>query len=274
MLPDKMKHFPKRIFFLLPVLFLLSLNSFAQTTTKQEGDKTETSGTGKKKILIVPWEPRMFNCLSDVSSAISHETSQKFSAIEESFRKGMVDQLKKSFPGYTVASFMDDTAMKRDLYYTYMSTTMSFTPVNFPLNPTHADSLKLKQPTGVQKGQVVASTDETDKFMNTIILYPNLLGYLKKKYNVDYVLFLNEVDIENELGADPNNTMGKTDYNRLVVMHWTMFSTADNKRVAMGKTKGRFASTVNTPKKIIEGCFSTIAKSISDKFLLAVKPKE
>lgn len=273
--PVPMNNFLKQILFLSPFLLLFSLKISAQTTTKSEGDKTgPVTTTTKKKILIVPWEPHMFNCMSDVSHAISRETSQKFEAIEESFRKGMVDQLKKSFPGYSVASMIDDTSMLSDLHHIYAYTTLSFTPVNFPLNPTKADSAKLKQQNGVQKGQVVAPTDETEKFMNTVILYPKLMAYLKKKYGADYVLFLNEVDIDNDLGADPNNMMGKTDYNRLVTMHWTMFSTADSKRVAMGKTRGRFASTTNTPKKIIEGCFSTVAKSISDKFLLAVKPKE
>jgi hypothetical protein len=146
--------------------------------------------------------------------------------------------------------------------------------VNFPLNPTKADSVKLKQQAGVQKGQVVAQTDEADKFMNTIVLSPNLLAYLKKKYGADYVLFLNEVDMDNELGSDPSNLQGKTEYNRSVVLHWTMFKTADGKRVAMGKNRSTFLSTTNSPKKIIDGAFSNIAKAIAVKFAVAIKPKE
>jgi hypothetical protein len=214
--------------------------------------------------------------MSDVSRAISKETSQKFNQIQESFRKGMVDQLKKSFgPTYNVVSLIDDTAkMQADLYYVYTHTTMSYTPVNFPLNPTKADSAKLKQQAGVQKGQIAVQSDESDKFMNTIVLNPNLLSYLKKKYNADYVLFLNEVDIENDLGSDPSNLMGKTDFNRSVVLHWTMFKAEDGKRVAMGKNKSTFASTNNSPKKIIEGSFATLSKAISAKFLVTIKPKE
>ncbi len=261
---------------MMPVVFLLSLNLSAQSTTKTEGGKEEPSVVKKTKILIIPWEPRMFNCMSDISRAISKETSQKYAQIQESFRRGMVDQLKKSFgPSYTVASLIDDTTkMAADLYYVYTHTTMSYTPVNFPLNPTKADSVKLKQQSGVQKGQIAVQTDETDKFMNAVVLTPNLLAYLKKKYNADYVLFLNEIDMENDLGADPTNLMGKTEFNRSVVLHWTMFKTEDGKRVAMGKSRSTFPSTTNSPKKIIEGSFAVLSKAIAGKFLVAIKPKE
>jgi hypothetical protein len=110
--------------------------------------------------------------------------------------------------------------------------------------------------------------------MNTIVISPNLLAYLKKKYNADYVLFLNEIDMENDLGSDPSNLQGKTDFNRSVVLHWTMFKTADGKRVAMGKNRSTFPSTMNSPKKIIESSFSTLSKAITAKFLVAIKPKE
>jgi hypothetical protein len=262
-------------FFLFITLAMITLNISAQTTTKDEGDKVENSVGKKTKILVIPWEPRMYNCMSDISRAISKETSQKFNQIQESFRRGMVEQLKKSFgPGYSVVSLIDDTAkMESDLYNVYTHTSLSYTPVNFPLNPTKADSAKLKQQAGVQKGQVVAQADETDKFMNAVVS-PSLLAYLKKKYSADYVLFLNEIDMENDLGSDPSNLQGKTDYNRSVVLHWTMFKTADGKRVAMGKNRSTFPSATNSPKKIIDGAFSNITKAIAVKFLVAIKPKE
>ena len=266
----------KRVFLFLSLFLFFSLKISAQTTTKNEGGKEDPSVTKKTKILVIPWEPRMFNCMSDISRAISRETSQKFNQIQESFRKGMVDQVKKSFGStYNVVSLIDDTAkMQADLYYVYTNTSMSYTPVNFPLNPTKADSAKLKQQSGIQKGQVAVQADETDKFMNTIILNPNLLAYLKKKYSADYVLFLNEVDMENDLGSDPSNLMGKTEFNRIVTLHWTMFKVEDGKRVAMGKSKSTFGSATNSPKKIIESTFAVISKSINTRFLVGIKPKE
>lgn len=262
---------------LLPLLFFcLPLFSLAQTTTKNENTKDDPNAVKKTKVLVIPWEPRMFNVNSDISRSISSQTSQKFDQIEEAFRRGMVDQLKHAFgSSYNVVSLIDDTAkMKADLWYVYTHTTMSYTPVNFPLNPTKADSAKLKQQPGIQKGQVAVESDDAEKFMNTIVLAPTLLAYLKKKYNADYVLFLNEVDMDNDLGSDPYNTMGKTDFNRIVALHWTMMNTTDGKRVAMGKSAGKFTADTNSPKKIIDSSFSTVSKAIFDKFIVGIKPKQ
>lgn len=262
-------------------LFLLPLFSgvavLAQPTTKTgDGGKTEAGTTGKKKVLIVPWDPRMFNCNSDISRAISTETSQKYSQLQEALRKGMVEQLKRSFASTcSVISLIDDTAkMKADLRYVYTYTSMSYTAVNAPLNPTKADSAKMKQQSGINKGQIVAESDEAEKFMNTIVLSPNLLAYLKKKYGADYVVFINEIDLENDLGADPYNVQGKDVYNRNAIAHWTIFDTATGKRIAMGKNKATFASNCNTPKKISDTSFSVIAKAIFDKYAVATKPKQ
>jgi hypothetical protein len=269
------QHFQLILSSILTLFFLASAS--AQTTTKGDdgGSSTTTAGNKKTKVLIIPWEPRMFNCNSDVTRAISSETGQKYNQIQEALRKGFADQLKKAFgANCTAITMLDDTAkMKADLHYIYTCTTISFTPVNFPLNPTKADSAKLKTATSVQKGQVQTTEDEADKFMNTIVISPNLLGYLKKKYGADYVVFINEVDIENELGTDPYNLQNKDNFVRSTVVHYTIFNTADGKRVAMGKSKSTFGATVNAPKKIIDGCLNTIAKDIYVKFTAVVKVK-
>jgi hypothetical protein len=255
---------------------LFSLVSSAQTTTKEDGKKTLSSSSKKVKILVIPWEPRMFNCNSDISHAISSETSQKYDQIEESLRRGMMDQMKHSFgPTCNVITLLDDTLkMTEDLHYAYTVTSMSYVSVNSPLNPTKADSAKMKQQSGVSKGQIEATTDETDKFMNTVIISPNLLEYLKKKYGVEYVVFINEVDMDNDLSADPYNFQGKQDFKRIVTVHWTIFNTTDGKRVAMGKNKASFSSTTNNPKKISDVAFATIGNAMYAKYVAAIKPKE
>lgn len=270
-----MRNYTKGFLSLL-IILCLPIFSLAQTTTRGTDAKTGTTPPKKTKILVIPWEPRMFNCNPDISRAISSETSQKYDQIEESMRRGMVEQMKHAF-GSTcnVISLIDDTAkMKADLHYVYTCTTISYTPVNFPLNPTKADSAKLKAQSGISKGQIEATSDETDKFMNTVILSPNLLAYLKKKYSADYVVFINEVDLDNDLAGDPLNTQHKDEFNRTVVMHWTIFNSTDGKRVAAGKNKTYFSSMANSPKKIIDGSFSTIANAMYVKYAAAVKPKQ
>ncbi|MBI3511100.1 MAG: hypothetical protein HY064_10590 [Bacteroidetes bacterium] len=247
----------------------------AQTTTRGDGNNSSTTGSKKTKILLIPWEPKMFNCSSDITRAIANETGQKYDQVQDALRKGFVESVKHSF-GATcnVVSLLDDTAMKRDLEYVYNVTSMSYTPVDFPLNPTKADSAKLKAASGVQKGQVETADDDADKFMNTVIISPNLLTYLRKVYKVDYVIFINEMDIDNDLGADPYNLQGKEDFKRVATAHWTIFNSTTGKRVAMGKSKSNFSSTSNTPKKIIDSAFATITKAVYEKYLVGIKPTQ
>jgi hypothetical protein len=109
--------------------------------------------------------------------------------------------------------------------------------------------------------------------MTTIVLSPALLMYLKKKYFADYVVFINEVDMDNDLGDDPYNLSGSSDYKRYTTMHYTIFDTNTSLRVAAGKSKATFASTNNTSKKIIDNAYTTVAKDIYSKYLVGVKPK-
>ncbi|HLG02556.1 MAG TPA: hypothetical protein VI731_03110 [Bacteroidia bacterium] len=261
---------------LVLLALLFPVFALAQTTRSDE-TKPVARDTKKGRILVVPWDPKMFNCNSDVSRAISKETGQKYEQIQESMRKGFVQEVKYAFGAeYHVISLLDDTAKtKTDLHNAYVFTSLSYTPVNAPLNLSHEDSVKLKQKKpAIKNGQVQTEEEETDKFMNTVVLSTDFIGYLKKKYKADYILFVNEMDIDNDLGADPYNYTSKQEFQRYAIVHFTIINTTTCKRVAMGKIKSNFPSSVNTPKKIIETSCKPLAKMIYDKFALAIKPKE
>ena len=187
-----------------------------------------------------------------------------------------MNEFRKS---YTVMSLLDDTAkMKKDLAYVYEVTSYSFDPVNATAKTTSTATVTTtdkknapKAPTGVQKGQLAVATDDQEKFMNTVILSPNLLEYLKKKYKADYVVFVNELDLKNELGDDPYNTAGAQEVKRSASVHYAIVSTSTSKRVAAGKAKSFFSSKQNKPQKIIDAQFKAIAKSILEKFELGKK---
>jgi len=256
----------------------------AQPTTRT--DSAPTSGTkpgnGKPTVLVIPWYPKMFNASSDVTRSISATTGQNYNQIQESLRKGMCDQFRKTFsPAYNVVTLLDDTAkMKVDLMYTYNVTTTEYVSVNAPLNPDPPAPKKdikgaaAQTTTGIKNGQIQVEEKEGDKFMNTVLISPNLMEHLRKIYNCDYVIFLNQMDIQNDLGSDPLNTAGATEFNRSAALHWTIFNALTGKRVAMGKSKGSFANSVNTPKKIIEGAFTSVSKAVYTRFTTAITPKK
>ena len=260
---------------------MISLNAQSTTRVDSAKDTSTVAANGKINILVVPWYPKMFNASSDITKAISANTGENYKQIQESLRKGMCEQVKKTFGAkYNVISFLDDTAKTNiDLYYTYDVTRTEYIPVNSPLNPVENQKKTLKDAasgstTGIKNGEVQVDMQEGEKFMNTIVVSPNLLPHLKKNYKCEYVIFLNQLDLQNDLGSDPYNTQGTTDFKRLAVLHWTIYSTRTGKRVAMGKNKAQYANTVNTTRKIIDGAFVTLSKAVFDKFTAAITPKK
>jgi hypothetical protein len=274
----------RAVLFQFLIFMLISAVISAQTTTRTNdsaGNNPPVNSNGKANVLVIPWHPKMFNGSSDVTKTISANTGQNYNQIQEALRKGMCDQFRRAFSGqYNVTTLLDDTAkMKVDLMYCYNVTTTEYIPVNSPLNPVTAPQQKgdakkgaLKTTTGVKNGQVQVEQQEGEKFMNTVIISPNLLAHLKKNYNCDYVIFMNQMDLQNELGSDPYNTVGSTDFKRSATLHYTIFNTATGKRVAMGKAKGLFSNNVNTSKKIIDQAFAPIGTAVFNKFKAALAP--
>ena len=271
-----------------PVLVLAftvaASTAFAQTTTRIDSatDVGTKNTDGKTNVLIVPWQPKMFNGSSDVTRDISAATGENYNTIQEAFRWGMCMQMKAAFSAnYHVTTLLDDTAaMKVDLSYTYNVTSTEYISVNAPLNPDPAPGKKdVKQAgttttTGIKNGQVQVDMQEGEKFMNTVLLSPNLLDYLRKIYKCEYVVFLNQMDMQNDLGTDPYNTAGSTDFKRSAALHWTIYSTTTKKRVAMGKNKALFSNTLKTTKKIMDASFGVVSKAVYDKFVVGITPKK
>lgn len=269
------------------VCFLLAGSGvFAQSTTRTDSatDVTTTATNGRTNVLIIPWAPKMFNGSSDVTRDISTNTGESYNTIQEAFRWNMCDQMKRTFgTAYNVTTLLDDTAkMKVDLKYVYSVTATEYILLSSPLNPDPAPAPAKKEvknagtvtTTGIKNGQVQVEQQEGEKFMNATILSPNLLDHLKKVYKCEYVVFLNQLDMQNDLGTDPYNTAGTTDFKRSTSLHWTIYSATTKKRVAMGKNKATFSNTFKTTKKISEASFGVVSKAVYEKFVTAITPKK
>lgn len=270
-------------YFYVCFLFIAS-GAFAQSTTRTSDTTTDvktTGANGKTNVLIIPWSPKMFNGSSDVTRDISTNSGENYNTIQEAFRVGMCMQMKTAFStAYNATTLLDDTAaMKVDLMYVYNVTSTEYIPVSSPLNPDPAPKKEVKDGaagsvTGIKNGQIQVDQQEGEKFMNAIIISPNLLDHLKKTYKCEYVVFLNQLDMQNELGTDGYNTAGSTDFKRSSALHWTIFSTSTKKRIAMGKNKATFSNTHKTTKKIMDASFGVVSKAVYDKFVVAITPKK
>ncbi|MCU0435003.1 MAG: hypothetical protein MUC87_16215 [Bacteroidia bacterium] len=262
------------------ILLLLATPALltAQTTTRGTGSDsaggTTPSSGGKTQILIVPMYPTMFNVDPDISRAMSKASGQNFEQIRSAFNQAVTDQIRKQFgSAFTVTSLLDDTVkMKADLRYVYASTNTEWTLTGSPLNPPAATTPQKPQ-TGVKNGQVQSTTAQGDRFMNTILKTPEVLEKLKTKYKAQYVIFINQIDLKNDLGSDPYNLNGAQTFKRSAVMHFTIFSTATGKRTAAGKLRSEFANTDNTPRAIIQKAFPPLMRQLQLRYQTGLKPE-
>lgn len=244
------------------LFILLWASSFAQ-----EGTRTNEA-LGKKvsgKVCLIPFEPKLY--MSEIDQKINQQTKWEWETIRENFRNQLDAQLKlKLQTSTTVVSFYADSAkMSKDLEYTYKSTNLSYDLLDKPSDAR----TKAKSQSGISNGQISVQQNNDKKFMNTKLTNSEVLSYLNKKYLSEYFIFVNELDIKNDMNSYDIST---DTYQREVIVHYSILDKA-GKTVNAGIATSRFSSKENNPKKIVAQCFSPIATYIATQFTSIVDPK-
>jgi hypothetical protein len=252
--------FTKHKFFFF--LMFVSVFSFAQEGTRNAASNGNSS-TGK--IMLIPFEPKLY--MSEIDQKINQQTKWGFETIRENFRHQLDTQLKLKFQSIDpVISFYSDSAkMCKDLEYVYKSTNLSYDLVD---KPTSAITVSEKK-SGIKNGEIAVEVSDDKKFMNTKLTNTEALTYLNKKYKSEYFIFINELDIKNDMNS---YNMAEDVYQREIVVHYSILDRA-GKTVNAGVSTARFTSKENNPKKISSQCFSVIATNIANTFLAIAKPK-
>ena len=247
------------------LLFLFIAN--CAVSFSQEGTRTTNSEptSSRGKIMIIPFEPKLY--MSDIDQKINHETKWDFETIRENFRHQLDAQLKLKFQSISpVVSFYSDSAkMWKDLEYTYKSTNIAYDLVE---KPTEATAINKKQ-NGIKNGEIAVEMNNDIKFMNTKITNKELLSYLSKKYAADYFIFINELDIKNDMNS---YDIAQDIYQREIAVHYSILDKT-GKTISAGIATSRFSSKENAPKKIVAQNFSSVSTYITAKFSAIVKPK-
>src|SRR5262245_17581214 len=91
------------------LIFFCAFNfAFSQHTTLNSTQKEVKAPFGKHKILLVPFEPRMY--MSEIDMYINQETKLNAKQIKWAFRDGVNEQLYKALKGkYATVDLLDDT---------------------------------------------------------------------------------------------------------------------------------------------------------------------
>lgn len=257
--------FTASVIFLFVYFFTL-----AQHTTISKKGEEKAPPPGKHKIMIIPFEPRMY--MSEVDFAINAETKMTGKQIKNAFRDGMNEQLYKAFkPQHMVVDLMDDTLKtKKDLENIYQYLHYRYAKV--PDQNNYIPPKKEKEEKHIEKGQIVTETDNEKRFMNAQLSNATLVPYLYGKYKSDVFVFVNQLDIKASNSGGPADLPSQNGF-RKIVLHYTVY-TYDAKEINSGIAEVDFPATINNPSKINSVYLSKIAQTVAQRVNLALVPKK
>jgi hypothetical protein len=247
---------------LLFVACFLAITFQAQNSTRGEDNKPDEnlkSGSAKKKVLLIPFDPKMY--MSDIDRSINRDTKMDFKEIRDAFRGGIDNQLNSRFkPTYTVISLLRDTVKtKKDLLFIYKS-------IGYKYTVTQGKEKEAEQKS-ISKGQLtVPVRGEEERYMRTVINQPGLLEAINKKYGAELFVFISEVDLKSTVSAEGGNE-------REAAIHFTVFDLA-GKQVGGGLAKVKFDAELNEPKRIVSRAFPAAAQTIYTRSTLPPLPAD
>jgi len=252
---------------------------FAQETTfrpeqEEETPVLENEFVVPSKILVIPYDPRLY--MSNIDSRISEETGLSAHQIKNRMRIGLNRNVVAAANSRATAVTLlesEDPEVAKDLSYIYNS--IGYKYIEVPVE-TEGDVAETEEK-GMKKlankftrltegredqryeGQQEQEA-EPDRYMNTIIHNPNLLQNLAEKYETQYFIFINQMDISSEIGVG-GYSYATNKAQRKVKVHYTLFN-AEGQEIYGGAAVVYFPSKVNDLGGIITGYFPSVAEII------------
>lgn len=260
-----LKYKVSTVFYLLSCCFCLTTK--AQDKTISTGTLSTREALSKHKIMLIPFENRMY--LSEIDMQINKESKLNAKQIKATMRDGLNEQFyKKLKPKMGVVDLMEDTAKtKKDLENIYQYLGYQYQKV--PDQTNYKAPGKEKDEKTLDKGQLVVESNSDARFMNAKLKNATLVPYLSGKYKTDLFLFINELDIKS-MNSIPGDLSSTT--TRKIVLHYTVY-TVDAKEINSGIAEVSLPVNVNSPAKIIGTYFAQLADQVTARIekALAVK---
>ncbi|MCX6182879.1 MAG: hypothetical protein NT150_13225 [Bacteroidetes bacterium] len=256
-----------RIIILLIVIICVLKSAVAQDTTKLD------TSYRYKKVMIIPFEEQMYIC--QIQNMLANESRMNTSQIIRNFRYNIASSMQTEFLYlYSTTSLIHlvEDSLK-DLHRVYGSISRTYDPIPEEPKEEKKNGLPIlkkfehkkkedNEKTHIQNGQIVSHYDNTPRFMNAVIKDKKLLPYLYKKYGTDLFVFINEMDIENDL-SDPYK-VAENNYLRILKFHYTIYN-VKGQIVSMGVVSTTFPSTENNVANIVKNYFPLITKQLAAK---------
>jgi hypothetical protein len=256
-------HKTAAILYLISYFFCLNLKG--QDKTISSGNKPAVNVNTKHKIMLIPFENRMY--LSEIDFLINKDSKLNAKQIKATMRDGLNEQFYRRLKSkMAVVDLLDDTVKtKKDLENVYQY--LSYHYLKAPNQDNYKPPVKEKEEKTIHNGQLTVESNSDVRFMNAWIKNASIVPYLSGKYKTDLFLFFNELDIK-ALNGIPGDLA--TNPARKIILHYTVY-TVDAKEINSGIAEVSLPANVNNPTKIINTYFAQLADIVVariDKALL------
>jgi len=252
---------------LLSAAILLGLSIQAQHSTLRFTDNT--INLSQKSVLVVPFESTMY--ISDINKALAETNSLTSNQIIQRFTTAIDQSIYYAFSEKcSVSSFyqVDDSSAVEDLKYIFDNLELEYELVSKTEDKSKAkklkDKLKRKEDDSYQRGrirngQIETKRDVRERYMKAVISDNSMLDSMHFKFNNDFFLFVNQLDIKNDYSDMIAVQQGTFD--RIIQLHYTLYA-KDGSILTTGISKTYFSNKENNINNIITNNFPILARYI------------
>lgn len=216
---------------------------------------TPDSVSSEGSILVIPYLPAMH--LSDADFDIAEESEMDQGQVRARFRSGLVKAINKQFTDLYDIRLPEQDFVEQDMrdmdaiYHNLAFEQDVIYPVKYPQKDSSLIKRKLFRKSDGKNYKPIEKN-----YMNVVVRDPSLLPDLSKKYNNDYFIFLNELDIKTHF-EDCINLALKI-YQREIKVHYTIFDKT-GKQVYGDVAVVQFPSNENRVDEIAKQNFPRVA---------------
>lgn len=266
-----------RIYVFLLILF--PFTGWSQTdmfgdenVTKTDQEVYAEGAKEEAKILIIPFEEKLFYCdiMRDLTTVNQLTQQQIYDKLRNEIQLSLKAALKDSME---TATFLNtDSITDQDLINIYAVLGYKFVPVLAKEEVDEKGKVKKekknpepKKEVGIRDGQVVAERQVVERYMSAQLKSHEVLNQFYANYGINKFLFINQMDVKMDL-TDPE--MAFIDPKRLVAIHYTIMD-KDGKEISGGLASEQFAGTESRLNYIIGGNFYKLSAEVLGSLIKA-----
>ena len=263
----------KKIFAVVLSLFIIPVAnaqlSYQSSEKRSASEEKDTSDVQPKKILIIPYEPKMH--LSDADNQIAEYSEKNPREIRAMFRTGMTSQLQTSlmkvYPTHSMLANLTPEGMKAlDDVYRYVD--YSYDTVYSVAHPelSKSDSIvsekQLLAKENKLRQKAISKMDPEDmRYMNVKVIDGSVIKRLCEKFDVNEVVFLSQMEIKTKhtdcLDASLNSSA------RAIKVHYSVFD-QEGKQIYGGIAKTYLPSDATEIGEIMAQAFPVLSDEIKN----------